>query len=72
MKLKTIVLFAAIAALAQGQIEPKAGSWKTWVLRSGSEIPVPPPDAGATADEIQWLKSMMSQRDETTLRQIRY
>ncbi len=73
MKLKTIILFAAIAASAQGQIEPKAGSWKTWVLRSGSEIPVPPPpDAGATAAEIQWLKSMASQRDETTLRQIRY
>ena len=33
----------ATNALAQGQIEPLAGTWKTWILRSGSEFRLPPP-----------------------------
>src|SRR5437879_1015518 len=55
------------------QTEPGAGAWRTWVLTSGSEIPVPPPpDASATQAEIQQLRQLASQRDATVLDQIRY
>lgn len=30
-------------------VEPGAGRWKTWVLSSGKEIPVPPPPRGQAA-----------------------
>lgn len=30
-------------------VEPAAGTWKTWVLSSGTEIPVPPPPKGQAA-----------------------
>ena len=30
-----------------GQVEPKAGTWKTWVLASGSDLRLPPPPGRA-------------------------
>ena len=33
----------ALAQTRTDQIEPRAGTWKTWVLSSGSELRVPPP-----------------------------
>jgi hypothetical protein len=49
---------AAVSAFAQGPVEPRAGTWKTWILRSGSELRLePPPGANAARDEIAWLKS---------------
>lgn len=53
------------------QIEPNAGTWKTWVLASGSEMRLPaPPDQTATAAEMQTLKDMATQRDAAALDQI--
>lgn len=52
-------LLAAVAA--QGQVEPSGGSWKTWVLTSGSQFRVPPPpDGGGTQGELAWLKGLQS------------
>jgi membrane-associated phospholipid phosphatase len=52
----------AMTALGQGQIEPRAGTWKTWILSSGRELRAAPPgDAAATADEISWLKDFMAE-----------
>jgi len=49
----------------QEQIEPQAGTWKTWVLTSGSQLQVaPPPDRTASTAELQQLKSMAAPRDE--------
>ncbi len=31
-------------------VEPDAGSWKTWVLSSGTEVAVPPPPRGQAAE----------------------
>jgi membrane-associated phospholipid phosphatase len=46
-----------------GQIEPQAGTWKTWVLASGSQLrPAPPPDAAASRAEIQQLQTLVAQR----------
>jgi membrane-associated phospholipid phosphatase len=58
--------------VAGDQIEPKAGSWKTWVI-VGRELRVaPPPNDAATAAEIGELKSLASRRDATAKDLIAY
>ena len=55
------------------QVEPKAGSWKTWVITSGREFRVvPPPNDVATAAEINELKSLASKRDSIAMDLIAY
>ena len=47
-------------------IEPLAGTWKTWVLASGSQLRLPPPpDRAATEAEIRGLRELAAQRDAT-------
>jgi hypothetical protein len=54
-------------------IEPQAGTWKTWVLASGSQFRLPPPpDTAATAAEVKQLKDMAAKRDAAALDQIAY
>jgi len=58
---------------AVGGIEPKAGTWKTWVISSGSALQRPaPPDHGASLLEIKRLKDLASQRDGAALNQIEF
>jgi membrane-associated phospholipid phosphatase len=61
------------SAAAQGaaQIESGAGRWKPWLLRSGSELRLPPPpDRAASEAEIRELRALAAQRDPTALEQI--
>jgi hypothetical protein len=45
------------------QIEPQAGTWKPWLLTSGSLFrPASPPDDGATQAELQQVKAMAGRR----------
>lgn len=54
-------LLPALAQTGTDFIEPKAGGWKTWVLTSGSQIRLPPPpDPGATAEELERLRAHRS------------
>jgi membrane-associated phospholipid phosphatase len=47
-----------------GPVEPNAGSWKTWLLSSGSELRIaPPPDDAASRAEIEELRSLAAGRD---------
>jgi membrane-associated phospholipid phosphatase len=47
--------------------------WKTWVLKSGSELRLPPPpDAQATASEMQELRAVAGRRDAAALERIYY
>jgi hypothetical protein len=66
----------AITVLAQtvsGPIEPRAGTWQTWVLKSGSELRLPaPPDAQATASEMKDVRASAGRRDAAVLERIRY
>src|ERR1051325_10092829 len=56
-----------------GQIEPNAGSWKTWVISSGKEFRVPPPPgAAATAAESAWLKTFSQEKDPAIAEQVRF
>jgi len=59
--------------LAGGQIEPKAGSWKTWGIASGREFrATPPPNDAATATEINELKNLANKRDAAAMDLIAY
>jgi membrane-associated phospholipid phosphatase len=54
--LATVVLLAGCGDAAEGSgsaAEPTAGSWKTWVLASPTQIAVPPPPAPGSAEEQQ-------------------
>jgi hypothetical protein len=67
------ITITASAQMVSGPIEPRAGTWKTWVLKSGSELRLrPPPDAQATASEIQELRALAGGRDAVALERIRY
>jgi len=66
-------VLTASAQMAAGPIEPGAGGWRPWVLASGKELRLaPPPDAQATATELQELRTLAGQRDAAALERIRY
>jgi membrane-associated phospholipid phosphatase len=49
---------------AQGQqIEPLAGTWKTWVLTSGSQLRLPPPPGDPFGADLTEVRTLESQRD---------
>jgi hypothetical protein len=55
------------------QIEPGAGAWRTWVLESPQQIPVPPPpDTAETRAELEELAQLAVQRTAADLEQIRF
>ncbi len=55
------------------QIEPNAGSWRTWVISSGEDYRVPPPPNPAeTQAELQSLDELISQNDAQIKQQIAF
>lgn len=55
-----------------GEVEPSGGTWKTWLLASGSEMRLPPPQRAAVEAETRELKALAARRDAQTLEQIRF
>lgn len=54
-------------------LEPGAGSWKTWVLKSGSEMrPASPPESATTKAELTQLKGLVAKRDAAALDQVAF
>jgi membrane-associated phospholipid phosphatase len=77
MTLATFLGFALSLSVhaqdAAGQIEPNAGSWKTWAISSGKDFRVaPPPDAAATAAELDSLKAYTKASDPRITDQVRF
>ena len=67
-----IALLAAVVA-AEAQVEPKGGTWKTFVITSGSQFRLPPPpDSNSTQGELAWLKQVQSQLDDVARSQVAY
>lgn len=61
---------AASSAVARDQ---NAGTWRAWTLAAGKEMRLPPPpDAAATAAELDQLRGLAAQRDAAALADIRY
>jgi PAP2 superfamily len=68
----TLALLGVVSS-ALAQVEPKAGTWKTHVLTSGSELRLPPPpDASTTQAELAELRTLAAQRDAAARDQISY
>jgi membrane-associated phospholipid phosphatase len=64
---------AVLAQTRNQPVEPTAGTWKTWVLSSGSEFRVPPPpDASATQRELAWVKDAVSLQDPRITDQVQF
>ena len=58
-----LLVFLPASSQTAVQVEPNAGAWKTWAISSGKDFRVPPPpDAGATHDELLWLKDVAAKR----------
>ena len=71
--ISTVCMTAVVSLSAQ--VEPKAGAWKTWVIRNGSEVRAePPPSAAATAGEAAWLKTHIAEarRSPEAMKQMQY
>ena len=69
-----MLVFAIATAHAAGdQIEPKASTWKTWVISSAREFRVAaPPNDADTATEILELKALAGKRDAAAIDVIAY
>jgi hypothetical protein len=64
---------AAAQAAPGGPVEPRAGTWKTWLLASGSQFrPPPPPDRAATEAEVRELKALAGRRDDSALDRVKF
>src|SRR5690349_9850017 len=59
-----------VLAAPGAQVEPGAGSWKTWVLASGSELRLPPPPDSAS--ELAEVRAQAAQRDAQAVDRIEY
>ena len=58
-----VILLSGNCAFAQSDlIEPKAGTWKTWVITSGKDFRVPPPPDTSTA-ELEQLRKLVATND---------
>jgi len=68
-----IATLAPLSAQTSSTVEPTAGTWKGFVISSGSELRAPPPpDAAGTASEISQLKDFAKWRDPAALDLIAY
>ena len=64
------VFVLAFSSSALGQVEPGAGTWKTWAISSGKDYRVPPPpDAAATKGELAWLRDFVAQNNSQIAQQ---
>jgi membrane-associated phospholipid phosphatase len=68
------MIMAALSASALcAQVEPSAGTWKTWVVPAVNQIRlVAPPSAATSAVEIQTIKSLMAEATADTRAQVAY
>jgi membrane-associated phospholipid phosphatase len=58
---------------ASQQIEPNAGSWRTWVISSGKDFRVPPPPGQhETRKELKALEELISHNDAQAQAQIEF
>src|SRR6267378_6497825 len=57
----------------EAQIEPNAGTWRTWVISSGKDYRVPPPPGHSeTRAELKSLADLISHNDAQTRQQIQF
>jgi membrane-associated phospholipid phosphatase len=71
-----VVLLSPLPVCGQSanqQVEPKAGSWKTWTISSGKDFRVaPPPDGAATVAELPVVRTFSQAQDPGIDDQVRF
>src|SRR5262245_7647693 len=73
LALLSVALGAGAQTGSRAGVEAGAGTWKTHVLVSGSELRLPaPPDEAATQAELAELRTLTARRDAAALDQISY
>ncbi len=74
MQIKQLLIMAALSAPGLcSQVEPTAGTWKTWVVPSVKQIRLAaPPNAAASATEVQTIKALMAEATPDNLAQVSY
>ncbi len=74
MQINQVLIVGALSACALcAQVEPSAGTWKTWVVPAVSQIRLPaPPNAAASAAEVQTIKTLMAESNADTKAQVAY
>jgi hypothetical protein len=69
----SLVAACAIAPSVAPPLDWNAGEWRTWVLSSGRELRLlPPPDAAATARELQEVQTLIAERETAMQERVRY
>ena len=74
MQIDQVLIVGALSACALcAQVEPSAGTWKTWVVPAVSQIRLPaPPNAASSAAEVQTIKTLMAESNADTKAQVAY
>jgi membrane-associated phospholipid phosphatase len=74
LQVNKITIAAVLSAQwLYGQIEPAAGTWKTWVVPDVTKIRLSaPPNAAASAAEIKTIKSLMAELNGDARAQVAY
>jgi membrane-associated phospholipid phosphatase len=74
LQVHNIMIMAALSVAGlSAQVEPSAGTWKTWVVPAVSQIRLAaPPNATASAAEIQTIKTLMAEATPDTKAQVAY
>jgi membrane-associated phospholipid phosphatase len=74
MQINQVLIVGALSACGLcAQVEPSAGTWKTWVVPVVSQIRLSaPPNAAASAAEVQTIKTLMAESNADTKAQIAY
>src|SRR6266566_2445999 len=69
----SILSASMMTGTRMAQVEPGAGTWKTWIIPSGNAFRLPaPPDSEITAMELRWVRDCISQRNQPALASIRF
>jgi hypothetical protein len=64
---------AATPSQVDGQLEPRAGRWKTWVLGSPQQFRLPtPPDRAVTDAELKTLRDLATRRNSAGRIQVEF
>jgi hypothetical protein len=72
-KMYLLILLSHCISIAQAQTEPAAGTWKTWLISSGNEYPLPPPPSATTTQkEEKIIEALQNQSDSAMQQKILY
>ena len=71
--LLALLITSDLSAQTSRQIEPNAGSWKTWIIPSAKDYRVPaPPGPAETSTELRALADLISSNNAQTNQQITF